>query len=73
MEKLMAVLTVLVAGIVVIFALSLILAAPTMWLWNGCAVDAVPALRPIGFWQAMGLNILCGLLFKSSHTSNSKP
>lgn len=50
----------------VICLLALVMALPTMWLWNGCAVDAVTVLRPITFLQALGLNLLCGILFRVS-------
>jgi len=53
-------------ALVIIVGVALIMAAPTMWLWNGCAVDAVTVLRPIGFWQALGLNFLSGIIFKTT-------
>ena len=57
--------------VVVIVLLSLLLAWPVMALWNGCAVPAVSGLQTIGWLQAWGLMILCGLLFKGS-TSTTK-
>ena len=50
---------------------ALILALPTQWLWNTCLVPALNSVNPIGFWQALGLNVLASILFKST-TSNSK-
>jgi hypothetical protein len=29
------------------------------------------AVTSLSFWQALGLNFLCGILFKSSNSSNS--
>ena len=46
------------------FALSFIVAWPVMLLWNWlCPV--LFGLPVIGYWQAWGLNLLCGLLIKS--------
>lgn len=52
-----------------------LLALPVMWLWNGVVLDlfAAGAVRPIGFWGAWGLLILCGLLFKSTRVSSGQP
>ncbi len=50
---------------------ALILALPTQWLWNTCLVPALNSVNPIGFWQALGINVLASILFKST-TSNSK-
>jgi hypothetical protein len=46
------------------FALSAVLALPIMWLWNG-VVPAIFGLKLITFRQALGLSLLCNLLFKS--------
>ena len=56
-----------VIGVLVIVAV--LLAWPVQLLWNGCLIGAVDGVHPIGFWQAMGLNFLFGILFR---TSNSK-
>jgi hypothetical protein len=50
---------------------ALILALPTQLLWNTCLVPALNSVNPIGFWQALGINVLASILFKST-TSNSK-
>jgi hypothetical protein len=50
---------------------ALILALPTQLLWNYCLVPAVNSVNPIGFFQALGINVLASILFKST-TSNSK-
>ena len=67
MEKLVAFLGVI--GILLLIAA--IFALPVMWLWNLCLVPAMPTiLAKIGFWQALGIKILIGLLGYS--TSSSK-
>ena len=38
-----------------------------MLLWNGVAVKVILGLNYINFWQALGLNILSNILFKSLH------
>lgn len=53
-------------------AVSVILALPTMLLWNAVIPDITKdALTPITFWQALGLALLCTILFKNS-TNNGK-
>lgn len=48
--------------------MSLLLGLPVMWLWNWLMTDLFK-LRPISFFEAVGLILLCGILFKS-HTSS---
>jgi hypothetical protein len=55
-------------GMLVVVAV--LMAWPTQWLWNNALVGAADGFNPIGFWQALGINILCGILFRS--TSSSK-
>jgi hypothetical protein len=50
---------------------AILLAWPVQWLWNNALIGAIDGLNPIGFWQALGINFLCSILFKSSN-SNSK-
>jgi hypothetical protein len=45
------------------------MAWPVQLLWNGCLVQAVDGLNRITFWQALGINILCAILFKKSSSS----
>jgi hypothetical protein len=65
MEKLGVVLS----ALALIAVGAIVLAWPTQLLWNYCLVEAVDGVNPIGFWQALGINLLFGILFK---TSNSK-
>lgn len=64
MEVVEKVLTVL--GIVMVVAI--LLAWPVQVLWNGCLVQAVDGIHPIGFWQALGINVLFSFLFKSTNS-----
>ena len=61
-----------VGAVAVLLFLSFLLAWPVMLLWNGCLVDAVTVVKPIGWLQAWGINILAAFLFKSSMTAKSK-
>ena len=56
-----------VIGLVVVMAVLMTL--PTMWLWNWL-MPTIFGLIKIGFWQALGLNLLVGILFKSSSSSS---
>ena len=67
MEKLGIVLAAF--GMLVVVAI--LMAWPTQWLWNNALIGAINGLNPIGFWQALGINVLCGILFRNS-TSSSK-
>jgi hypothetical protein len=62
MEKLVIVLS----ALALITVGAIILAWPTQWLWNHSLVGAVDGVHPITFWQALGINLLCGILFKNS-------
>lgn len=61
-------------GLTAIAAIALLMALPTMWLWNLCLEPAVDGVNSIGFWQALGLNFLFSILFKSNTktTKNEK-
>jgi hypothetical protein len=48
---------------------AVVLAWPTQLLWNACLVPAVDGINPVGFWQALGLNILTNILIKSNTSS----
>ena len=56
---------------VIIIAFGLLFSLPVMWLWNGCLIAAIPGVKTIGWLQAWGIMILCGLLFKSSVTTKN--
>ena len=65
MEKLGIVL----GAVGIVIATAVILAWPTQWLWNNALVGAADGFNPIGFWQALGINILCGILFRNNSSS----
>ncbi len=57
----------------VVFAIALfavLLALPTMLLWNWL-MPLLFGIKAVSFWQALGLNLLSGILFRSK-TSTSK-
>jgi hypothetical protein len=72
MEKLITGVGLILGGIALIILAAVLLAWPVQLLWNGCLVDAVDGIHPIGFWQAMGLNFLFSILFKASSTSTKE-
>lgn len=41
---------------------SLLLAFPTMWLWNWL-MPAIFGLKTLTFWESLGMTFLCGMLF----------
>jgi hypothetical protein len=53
----------------VVMLIAIILAWPTQWFWNNALIGAVDGFHPIGFWQALGINMLCGILFRNSTSS----
>ena len=55
-------------GLLVLIAL--LTGVPVYFLWNAIVPD-IFGLPTITFWQALGLSVLCSLLFKNS-TSNKK-
>jgi hypothetical protein len=59
-----------VAAVAFLVGLSLIMAVPTMLLWDWLMPELF-GLKEITLFQAWGLNFLCGMLFKS-HNSTGK-
>ena len=57
----------LIIAILLIAVFALVLAFPVMWLWNWI-MPAVFGLVKISFWQALGINLLCGFLFRGTTT-----
>jgi uncharacterized membrane protein (DUF485 family) len=68
------VLTILLV-VAMIFTFSLLIGFPVKWLVNGLFTDQVRlalfGVARIGFWRAVGLSFLCGILFKSSGSTSS--
>lgn len=67
MEKANEIVGAVVLGLVTVALVALIMALPLMFLWNTCLVPAVESINPIGFWQALGLNFLFSIMFKSQN------
>ena len=65
---------IIIGSFLLIGLIAVIMAWPVQLLWNGCLVPAVTFANPIGFWQALGINVLASLLFgsKVSSSNNSK-
>ena len=70
METVVKILGLLIAAVAVIVFFGLLFSLPVMWLWNAALVPAIPGLVQIGWLQAWGILILCGLLFKPSISNN---
>lgn len=62
----------IVAAVGLIVFFGLLFSLPVMWLWNIALVPAIPGLAQIGWLQAWGILILCGLLFKPSMSNNKE-
>jgi len=62
--------------IVVVALVAAIGAYPTKWLVNYVFTDSIRVslfgVAQIGFWRALALNFLCGILFKGSTSTSSK-
>lgn len=54
--------------VALLIVVALLMALPVMWLWNGLMPE-IFGLTEISFWQALGINILSSLLFKTSTSS----
>lgn len=67
MEKILIVLFGIFGIVALVVIMGLLFAFPVMWLWNGCLVGTVDGVHQIdSVWTAFGINVLCGLLFKST-------
>jgi len=58
----------ILTAILVIAVVTVILGLPLMWLWNWL-IPTIFNLPEITFWQALGLNALTTILFKSTPTT----
>jgi len=61
----------IVSGLLLILGLGLLLSLPVMWLWNYVMPD-VFGLNEITFFQSVAINVLSGLLFQKSSSSNKE-
>lgn len=46
--------------------ITILFAWPVQILWNLALAPAIDGIHPISFWQALGINLLATILFKSS-------
>ena len=60
-----------VLAVATLIGISLIMAVPTMLLWDWLMPELF-GLKEITLFQAWGLNFLCGLLFKSHITTKKE-
>ena len=70
MTLILKVASALLFGLVIGAGTGLLFAFPTMWLWNYLMPDLF-GLKVIGFEQALCMNMLSGMLFKSSCSSGT--
>jgi hypothetical protein len=66
MEKIVMSIGAGVIGLATILLISFLLSWPVYMLWNGCLVDAVTGVKEVSWLQAWGLNLLAGIMFKST-------
>jgi hypothetical protein len=58
--------------LLILIVVCVFLALPTMLLWNWLMPE-IFGVKEVGFFQALGLNLLSGILFKSTmSTKNQK-
>lgn len=58
-----------VGMILLVFCLVVVcMSVPTFYLWNWL-MPIIFGLKEITIWQALGLNILCTILFKGNYSS----
>lgn len=62
---------IIVIGFFVVLVASVIGGFFTMWLWNWL-MPIIFGLIKLNIWQAIGLNFLCGLLFKTYPSFNKE-
>jgi hypothetical protein len=59
--------TAICVGLIIGFAFAIVLAIPTMILWNWLMVS-IFGLKAIGVLEALGLNMLSSIFFRSNVT-----
>lgn len=58
--------------VMVVVGAGLFLSLPVMLLWNWCLIPAIPGVKAIGWFQAWGILILFGFLFKAKASTYRK-
>ena len=67
----MKVLTIFLGTLVIALIVACLLAFPTMWLWNWLMPE-IFELPKIDVYQALGMNFLSSVLFKTNTSSSKK-
>lgn len=70
MEKFSKFVGAVVVGLSIIFLIALVFAFPTMWLWNWL-MPMLFGVTKIGVLEALGVNLLTGILFRSSGSNKT--
>lgn len=55
----------------VIALIAVLMGFPLMLLWNAL-LPGLFGIKTISFWQAIGINLLTGIMFRSHSSSSSK-
>jgi hypothetical protein len=66
MEKVFVIVGAAVTALAGLLLLSFLLSWPVYMLWNGCLVGAVSGVSEVTWLQAWGLNVLTGIMFKTT-------
>lgn len=69
--KVMKIVGLVLLGVVGAAGVGLLLGYGVMWLWNWL-MPGIFGLPEIGYWQAVGLFVLCHLLFKGHSIRSEK-
>jgi len=62
--------TELILAVISFLLMTIIAGLLTKFLWNSCLIPVVNGINEITFWQAIGLDILFGLLIRSKNMKN---
>jgi hypothetical protein len=68
LTKIKSSLATILVVLAILFLVSLVLGLPLMLLWNWL-IPTIFGLTKITFFQAVGLNFLCSIMFKNSENS----
>jgi hypothetical protein len=75
MDKVFGAIAFALFAVGLLLIIALLMALPVMWtvnyVFSDAALIAVFGAPAIGFWKALWLNFVCGILFKSSSRSSS--
>ena len=71
MEIISKVITAVLGAVLLAVVLGVIMAFPVKWCWN-YVMPYLFNLREIDAWHALGLALLCGLLFGTAKASSTK-